>query len=54
MQERYLGLNILGYIQTNVKDIQRLEIPILEYSKIMGNNKSRNNTIYSCIGKWRK
>lgn len=34
MQERYLGLNILGYIQTNVKDIQRLEIPILEYSKL--------------------
>ena len=34
MQERYLGLNILGYIQTNVKDIQRLELPVLEYSKL--------------------
>lgn len=33
-QERYLGLNIIGYIQTNIKGIQDLDIPSLEYTKL--------------------
>lgn len=33
-QERYLGLNIIGYIQTNIKGIQDLDIPALEYTKL--------------------
>ena len=34
MQEHYLGLNILGYIQTNIGDISYLSIPSLEYEKL--------------------
>lgn len=33
-QECYLGLNILGYIQVNIKGIQDLDIPPLEYTKL--------------------
>lgn len=33
-QECYLGLNIIGYIQTNIKGIQDLDIPSLEYTKL--------------------
>ncbi|OOF53787.1 UDP-phosphate galactose phosphotransferase [Rodentibacter genomosp. 2] len=33
-QESYLGLNILGYIQTNIKGIRSLDIPLLEYAKL--------------------
>ncbi|MGZ7846670.1 undecaprenyl-phosphate galactose phosphotransferase WbaP [Haemophilus sp. SZY H57] len=33
-KEHYLGLNILGYIQTNIKTINKLDIPILDYSKL--------------------
>ncbi len=33
-QERYLGLNILGYIQTNIKGINQLDIPSLEYANL--------------------
>lgn len=33
-QERYLGLNIIGYIQTNIKGIQDLGIPSLGYTKL--------------------
>ena len=33
-QERYLGLDILGYIQTNIKGIHNLDIPALEYTKL--------------------